>query len=172
MGEVAMGLLTDYFREPDRSAVMAAMGEDLFSPVGGVDGFDGVQLKGVDPAVLFGRLIAAILNADYAADVYNRTLLYPPPDTEPADREAYRRLPPNSPWLTGPWVTELSPMARDALASLDASRVHDVAAVWATSEEFFGDADLEWAVSAVAELRSLAQRAVDNGELLYNWMSL
>lgn len=167
-----MGVLTDYFRAPSRAAVIAALGDDLYSPLDGASGFDGLALKGIDDAVLLGQLIAAILEVEWTPDLSRSTVVYPPAETKPADREAFSDLPADSPWVTGPWVTELSAETRDVLASLDAERVPSVAATWAAAEEFGGSMPVDSAAETIVAFRELAARAADANELLYCWICL
>ena len=58
-----MGVLTDYFRAPGVAAVQEQMaqrdGGPLISEDSESSAFDGVELKGVDPAVTLGQSTAA-----------------------------------------------------------------------------------------------------------------
>jgi hypothetical protein len=165
-----MGVLTDYFRAVDGAAVEQAMGLDTTSPTDRDPGFDGVPLKGIDDVVLLGKLIAAITGVDWASNLTGSVPVYPSA-APPRDGE-WAELAEDSPWVTGPWVTELGESTRQALASLDPSAIPAVAAGWAAAEEFDGDLDPSAAQKIVAELQGLARRAEEAGERLYCWASL
>lgn len=160
-----MGVLTDYFRAPGRVNVLESVnGVQHWSYRDG--GFDGIELKAIDPRVLLGKLVAVIVGVDWSPDLVEDTPVYPsenPPDSEPRD---------DDPWATGPWITELSIGARQKLASVDTDRIAEVASVWAESEEFGGYMDAETAAVIIEEFRGLALRAEAADELLYCWICL
>ena len=78
----------------------------------------------------------------------------------------------DSPWVTGPWVTELGEGTRHALASLDPASIPAVAAEWAAAEEFEGELAPPAAEQIIGELQGLARRAEEAGERLYCWSCL
>jgi hypothetical protein len=164
-----MGVLTDYFRAPSRATVIAALGDDPYSPLDKPSGFDGLALKGIDDAVLLVRLVAAILDTEWSLDLADSTVIYPPAETKPSD---WTSLPADSPWATEPWVTELSAETRGVLASLEPERVPSVAAEWASAEEFHGTMPLDYAAETIVALKELATRAAAADELLYCWICL
>jgi hypothetical protein len=165
-----MGVLTDYFRAPDRAAVLALLEVDVSSPLRDT-AFDGVALKVIDPVVLLGKLVSAITGAEWSPSLTAAEPIYPPADTRP-DADGWHDLPEESLWATGPWVYELGERVRDALATLPSERLASVAAKWSGSEEFRGGLDQEVAEELVGELRALAERSVNAGERLYCWTSL
>jgi hypothetical protein len=167
----AMGVLTDYFRARDRAAVLAALQDDSSSPLYREAAFDGVALKGIDSVVLLGKLVSAIIGAEWGPELTAAEPIYPPADTKP-DNDGWRDLPEDSPWTTGPWVEELGDHVRDALATLPSDRLASVAAEWSGSEEFWGGLNQEAAEEVIVELRALAERSANAGERLYCWTSL
>lgn len=118
-----MGVLTDYFRAADRAAVELLMRADTISPVGREPGCDGIMLKHIDDTVVLGKLVAAITGAPWAVNLTGSVTVFPPADTRPVDHDGWVNLPEDSPWATGPWVTEISDQTRDVLASLDPDRI-------------------------------------------------
>src|SRR5690349_9214251 len=97
--------LFDYFRAPDAAAVRRVLdADDGSTPVG--TAFDGVEVKGVDPTVVLGKMIAAIRQVPWSPDLVDDRLVWPAGGEEDPDFE-------------GPWVTELDTSVRDALAQAD-----------------------------------------------------
>jgi hypothetical protein len=103
-----VGVLTDYFRAPDAAAVEHVMREDTVSPVDRDPGYDGVTLKGVDDVVLLGKLVTAITGTEWAPGLTGSVPIYPPADTRPDGAGGWAELPADSPWVTGPWVSEIA----------------------------------------------------------------
>jgi hypothetical protein len=166
-----MSVLFDYFRAPDAKTASRVMdssaGPRLASPA-----FDGVETKLVEPIVVLGQLVGFIREVPWEVDIVATTMIWPPPETEPKTNEAYNKLPENSPWKTGPWLQELGPQVRDALASVDDGRLTSLAAQWAIIEEFDRDLDVEILRSLIQDLVNLARRARDHGDRLYCWTCL
>ncbi|MFF4379120.1 hypothetical protein [Kitasatospora sp. NPDC001547] len=174
-----MGVLTDYFRAPDAATVVRALelGEGVLPPFDGPSGgssdeasegaIDGVQAKGVDPDVMLGQLVAAVLGEPWRAGLVSETAVWPttpqPGPSGPWDGD--------DPWATGPWVTELGAAARDALAAVPDERVPEAVARWAEAEEWYG-ADPSDLLPLAEELIALARRARAAGERLYCWICL
>ncbi|MFC8392709.1 hypothetical protein [Streptomyces sp. CB02400] len=75
-----MGVLTDCFRAPDAAAVVQSLEEtDGGSPLFAEPPLlDGVDAKGVDPAVVLGRPIAVILRTEWRVDLVEQTTVRPP----------------------------------------------------------------------------------------------
>lgn len=167
-----MGVLTDYFRAPDAAAVEHVMREDTVSPIDRDPGYDGVALKGVDDVVLLGKLVTAITGTEWAPGLTGSVPIYPPADTRPDGAGGWAELPADSPWVTGPWVSEIADHTRHVLASMDLERIASVAAYWARADEFGGSLDQETAEQMIGDLRALAQRATQAYEHLYCWKSL
>jgi hypothetical protein len=94
-------LLHDYFRAPSAEAVRARMDGDDGSPLAG---FDGEDLKNLDPALLLPRLAGPAAEHGAGTD-----LIWPEDPTE---------------W-DGPWVVAVDDRTRDALAGITADQVAD-----------------------------------------------
>jgi hypothetical protein len=158
-----MGVICDYFRAADAEyAVLAVASGPLSS------GFDTVEAKGIDPAVMLGQLVAFIRGTQSSPD----TVVWPPPKMKPTGKDAYDQLLQNSPWRTGPWLFELSVETRDALALVDDARLPELAGQWATIEEFSRSVNGDSLMPLLKELVGLARRAQKNSEPLYCWCSL
>jgi hypothetical protein len=162
-----MGVLIDYFRAPDAASVVAELQEaDGGSPVIGADAaFDGVEAKGIEPALILAELIAAIEGTECRTDLVRETPIWPttpPPGPEgPEDAD--------DPWSTGPWVVELPATGRDALAGVSDAAVPAVVARWVELEELNGASAADMRPVA-EELIALARRARAAGEQLYCWI--
>ena len=153
-----MGLLYDYFRAPGVAEVRSHMdADDAFSPVPEV--FDGIDLKGIDPTVVLGRLVGLVTDRGWAPDLGQDRLVWPEGGEQDLEHE-------------GPWVTVLDDRVRDVLAGVAAERVPDLAGRWAATEEFGRPGDAEFLRDVVSDLAALAMRARERGESLYCWMSL
>ena len=74
----------------------------------------------------------------------------------------------------GPWVFPIRREVRDALASLDGSRIREVARQWGEDEEMSASSpeDFEAITALVGELKELASTATQAGRDLYLWASL
>ncbi|SCF56936.1 hypothetical protein [Streptomyces sp. Ncost-T10-10d] len=165
-----MGVLTDYFRAADSASVVRVLeqtdgGSPLFAEPAV---FDGVEAKGVDPSVVLAQLIAAIHQIEWRADLLKETTVWP---SSPAPVGPISPADEDDPWVTGPWVSELHPPARDTLAGVRDGEVPAIVARWVRAEELRG-ARVEDMQPLAEELILLARRAQDAGELLYCWMSL
>jgi hypothetical protein len=163
-----MGVLTDYFRAADAESVVQAMERTDGGPLVGVrdPAFDGVEAKGVDPAVVLGKLIAAIKQVPWSVHLCEETTVWPvsePPGPEgPED---------DDPWADGPWVSELDDAVRDVLAGVRDADVPKLVAEWVRAEELYG-ARADVIEPLAEELIQLARRARDAGERLYCWICL
>lgn len=164
-----MSVLTDYFRAADTASVVQALEQtEGMSPLcAEPPAFDGVQAKRVDPAVVLGQLIAAVQQAEWRVDLVEETTVWP---TSPAPG-AEGPESDDDPWVTGPWVSRLGPLVRDALAGVRDSEIPAVAARWVRAEEL-REARAEDMRPLVESLVLLARRAHDSGDQLYCWMSL
>jgi len=144
--------LYEYFRAPDADSVRQAMDSaDGNSPVGRV--FDGIEAKGVDPAVVLGMLSAAIRQQPWSPDLVDDTLVWS------VDVED-----------DGPAVYQLDTATRDTLA--DADDLPRVAEEWSRIEEFEGRVDPADALVFIEAMAGLARRARDAGEGLFCWLAL
>ncbi|CCH30817.1 hypothetical protein ABZ816_00950 [Actinosynnema sp. NPDC047251] len=139
-----MGVLTDYFRAADAAAVVRALGEH--------GAFDGVELKGIDPVVCFGQLVALVRGARWDPGTAGSRVVWP---ADPSTAES--------------WVFELGTAARDALAAVPDEDVPAVSVRWAATDELAGAEGLE---EVVVDLVGLARRARDAGERLYCWCTV
>jgi hypothetical protein len=165
-----MGVICDYFRAADGREAARVM-ERLGGPLGPAPAFDGVETKGIDPAVILGQLVAFIRRVPWEVDLVPTTMVWPSPETKPPSEEAYNRLPESSPWKTGPWLEELSPRVRDTLATVEDARFSELAAQWAGVEELY-DADERDLLVLIKDLVGLARRARDAGDKVYCWSCL
>lgn len=164
-----MGVLTDYFRAADGASVVQALERTDGGPLVGVEHstFDGVEAKGVDPHVVLGKLIAAIKQVPWRADLAADETVWPTtPPPGPAGPEDE-----DDPWATGPWVTELNAAVRDTLAGVHDADVSKLVAEWIQAEELHG-AHVEDMQPLAEELIQLARRARDADEQIYCWMCL
>jgi hypothetical protein len=148
-----------YFRAPDAATVAASL-----EPDGDLDGFEGTEGSGIDPAVVLGRLVAAINEVRWSVDLVGDRPIWPDPGPDGPD-EFY------DPLAEGPMVCELNVGARDALASLTDERLPDVVAQWARSEELAG-VNADDLMQVTVNLRELSRRAKAADEMLYCWVCL
>lgn len=172
-----MGVLFDYFRASDPVAAASVMELPAGPLVPGDEGqppFDGVDAKGIDPAVVLGQLVAIARGVPWSTETVTSRSVRPPPDTAPVSVEQAAELSEDSPWFTGPWVEELDDLTRDTLADISDSRYGEIAARWAQIEGFAHYSDIiEDSLSPlVADLSGLARRARDAGHRLYCWSCL
>lgn len=172
-----MGVLCDYFRAPDAATavrVMDVLGGPLAVDDAGQPACDGVDAKGVDPAVAFGQLVALIRGVPWTPDTIGSELLWPAAAPIPTRVEEMGALPSESPWVTGPWLVELDERTRDTLAGLEDDRHPQIAAQWARIEEFepYCSNDAGHLLTLVTELTALARRARTADDRLYCWTCL
>ncbi|MCW3839787.1 hypothetical protein ONA70_06715 [Micromonospora yasonensis] len=145
-----MGILTDYFPatpEQARAAAEHGPGDDL----------DPVRAKFVEPSVLGGALWEAVRHGALDAST----------ETRYADDE---RVDDNDD--EGPYLLRLKPDFVADLAALPDDRIGQVAVVWATAEEWWGGADVEFLTELVEELRRVARAALADGMDAYCWICL
>jgi hypothetical protein len=166
-----VGVLFDYFRAPDAKTAARAM-QLPAGPLLPEPAFDGVEAKGIDPAVALGKLVALIRGVPWDVDLVRLVLVWPPPETQPASEEEYDALPEDSPWKGGPMLEELNRDVCDTLATVDDARLAALAAQWAQIEEFHNTMSADDALSLIKDLVGLARRARDAGDRLYCWSSL
>ena len=167
-GEVGgfVGLLVDYFRAPDAAAAAAVDDPEWAGPLfprGFAEPFDRVEAKGIDPSVALGKLVGLVQGVPWSLDLVEETLVRPTAEEAEAD-------PPESA------VIQLGDGVRDVLASVTAERVPDLAARWATIEEFSGSSsgqgDADYLAEVLSGLAALSRRAQAAGEHLYCWWSV
>lgn len=164
-----MGVLSDYFRAADAASVVRVLKEtDGGSPLyAEPPAFDGVEAKGVDPAVVLAQLIAAVQQTEWRVDLVEETTVWPTSPAPGPDGPGAE----DDPWVTGPWVSELGPRTRDTLAAVRDFDVPAVVGRWVRAEELRG-ARVEDVRPVAEELVLLAGRAREAGDRLYCWMSL
>ncbi|MEU8397958.1 hypothetical protein AB0C28_22415 [Nonomuraea sp. NPDC048892] len=162
-----MGIFYEYFRaanrqvaveKPDHSRVVA-------KPLPGFPAFDAVESKWFNPCDSLSKLIALIRNVPYSMDLVPTVELYPPPENAPKTDQELAALPEDSPYLVGPGIEELPVDVRDSLADVTDAELVELGERWAAEE----GGDPESYSALVAELRDLARRARDEGQLLYCW---
>ncbi|GAA4470610.1 hypothetical protein [Phytohabitans houttuyneae] len=155
-----MGVLCDYFRAADDTAVAKLMEATDGGPVivhGDASAADGVDAKGIEPNVTLGKLVALILDVEWDTDISGGDLVWPPGDPG-----------------AGPWVQAIHTSARDALAGVDDARLPELAERWAAIEELAIDdpEGIDILRDGMTRLVALARRARAAGDQLYCWISL
>ncbi|MDN3355628.1 hypothetical protein [Actinomadura sp. DC4] len=133
---------------------------------------DAIDAKGIDPDVILGQLLGFILDVPWSVDLVDGVNVWPPQETAPASVEEFERLPEDSPWQTGPWLSELKASVRDALADVDESALPAIAERWTRIEEFSGHMDVVHARELIDDFVALARRARQAGDRLYCWCCL
>ncbi|GAA1813237.1 hypothetical protein GCM10009682_38020 [Luedemannella flava] len=154
-----MGVLYDYFRASDDATVvdlLAANGDWYGATHADGSAVDVVEAKSLDPDVVVGKVVAHIRDVPWSPGTMGTGLV------EPAEDE-------------GPWVVRIADEARDTLADLPDDRFRELAAWWATIEEFarwsrLDDEDVEMLREKLAELVGLARRARAADDRLYCWI--
>lgn len=170
-----MGVLYDYFRAPDQKTALMLLDEGGGVPAGPTTvhaDVDALDAKGIDPHVVFGQLIAFLLDVPWSVDLIETVFVWPSGETEPVSSEDHGRPPADSPWHTGPWLEEFSDRIRDALADVDDGALPEIAERWARIEEFDGYMDAVGARDVIDGFVALARRARQAGDRLYCWCSL
>ncbi|TCC00185.1 hypothetical protein E0H26_00295 [Micromonospora zingiberis] len=153
-----MGVLYDYFRAVDDATAVQLMADLDGGPVVTVDGrpgIDAIDLKGIDPAVTLGQLVALARGVPWQDDLVGERLLWN------AGEE-------------GPWLTSLDDTTRDTLASITPAQLPELSAGWGRTEELAWDGPLpaDQMQPVVEAVAALARRARDAGESLYCWCCL
>jgi hypothetical protein len=143
-----MGVICDYFAAPSDD-LAASVIED-----GPTDRFPTVEAKGIDPAVLMGRLQGLLSHRRFrlrrAADPMGDPL-------GSRDDGAPVVVPMSEAWLT-------------TLASASDSAAGPAATEWAKAEEFGGSVDGSDLEPLVADLIALAREARARGDRAYCWI--
>ncbi|GAA1034395.1 hypothetical protein GCM10009557_38970 [Virgisporangium ochraceum] len=145
-----MGYFCDYFRAPDTAAALeaAALTARGTSPA------DAIEAKGLDPAVIFGQLVAFVRGVEWTPDIPDLDFVSSDGDGTPGT------------------TVRIDDVSRDALADLDPARVGEVAGLWAGIEELDGDLEPDELAPLVVEFSALARRARTAGDHLYCWISI
>jgi hypothetical protein len=166
-----VGVLFDYFRasSPDEARNLALLpGGPLGSGPRLSTGADGVSAKGMDPVVVMGRLLALILDVEWSTRLVRPVDVWPPgPRPQRGDH-----IPDDSPWATGPWVSDLGREFRDGFADVDDFNLPWISDKWWPIEELPGVGDAMWALNTAEEFVALARRAQDSYQSIYCWACL
>ncbi|MCC5473863.1 hypothetical protein [Streptomyces barringtoniae] len=164
-----MGVLFDYFAAADRpTAVDWAIGPggDWTAEGQSLDeaGADWIDMKGIDPHVALGQLVAFTEGRPYDVHGTGPELLWPDQREWLPERPAAPGA--ESPWESGLHLTELPDAWRDRLASIEDEHVPMLALQWYDIEEF-DFADFPACEDCIRTFAGLARRARDAGAHLY-----
>jgi hypothetical protein len=153
-----MGVLYDYFRSASDAAAVSSIDELDGGPVATANGdaVDAVDLKGVDPAVILGRLVGLASGVPWKVNLVATELLWS------RDEEQ------------GPWLISIGDAARDTLASISSTHLLDLSMQWGQTDELAWNGPLpeDQMMPAIGQIAGLARRARDAGHHLYCWCSL
>ncbi|MFD7641530.1 hypothetical protein ACFV4P_12835 [Kitasatospora sp. NPDC059795] len=148
-----MGVLFGYFAAADDDDALGAIVRDDDEPFGA--GYDGTEVKGIDPIVTLGpaeELLTGRSDAELRADRRRGALVGMIEDGEVV-------------------VLALSDVFRDALARRGDEALREVAERWAAAEEaFHGPADPDELARFLGELAAIAVRSTARGAHLYCWV--
>ncbi len=114
-----MGVLYDYFRAASDAAAVSLMDESGGGPAAAGDGaaMDALDLKGVEPAVTLGKLVALVRGVSWDVNLVSMELLWSGAEE-------------------GPWLMSIDDAVRDTLASIAASaQLLELSAQWGRTEE-------------------------------------
>jgi hypothetical protein len=153
-----MGTLCDYFRAASDAAAVNLMDEFGGGPVAAGDGagIDAIDLKGIEPAVTLGRLVALVRGVSWDVNVVNTELLWSGAEE-------------------GPWLMSIDDAVRDTLASVATStQLLELSAQWGRTEELAWNGPLtdDAMLPVIDQIAGLARRARDAGDHMYCWCSL
>jgi hypothetical protein len=152
-----VGVLYDYFRAVDVATAIAIVAKGGPASRGREhQGIDVVEAKGVDDAVILGKLIALARGAEWDLKTSDSALVWTEDEAE------------------GPWLTALADSTRDTLGSIQDDQLDELAAGWSQIEEFtrFSPVSADELRPGVVDFVGLARRALDAGDHLYCWMCL
>ncbi len=153
-----MGVLYDYFRAASDAAAVSLMDESGGGPAAAGDGaaMDALDLKGVEPAVTLGKLVALVRGVSWDVNLVSMELLWSGAEE-------------------GPWLMSIDDAVRDTLASIAASaQLLELSAQWGRTEELAWNGPLpdEQMLPVIEQIAGLARRACDAGDHMYCWCSL
>ncbi|WP_433717781.1 hypothetical protein ACQP2Y_26750 [Actinoplanes sp. CA-051413] len=153
-----MGVLCDYFRAADDAAAISLMEQTDGGPVAvaGESRLDAIDLKGIEPHVILGQLVALAADVPWQPRLVGTELLWSGGDE-------------------GPWMMSIEDTTRDTLAAIvPGARTSELSAQWGRIEELASPGPLppEQLVPVIEEIAGLARRARDAGEHLYCWCCL
>ncbi|KDN81944.1 hypothetical protein [Kitasatospora cheerisanensis] len=165
-----LDLQTDYFRAADAAAVQKVMAAKDGKPA---EAFESVRAKRIDPTTVLRRLVAAVETKEFEAGGAPDHSVWPTgpqPWPTAGDEGEVTAVDQEDPWMTGPWVVELSDETRDTLALIDRKRLPELAARWVRAEELrpLPTAEL---VQLIHRLGVLARRAKKADQHLYCCLS-
>jgi hypothetical protein len=159
-----VGMLYDYFRCADTSAVIELMQRTDGGPVavGGLEQVvDAVDAKGINPDLALAQLIGLVIDAPPVVGLVKTTLVWPAGVEDDPDYE-------------GPWVEAIDDGTRDVLAAVPDPRIPELAARWGRTEELpeYEELAPDTLASVLTDLVALARRARAAHEHVYCWESL
>jgi hypothetical protein len=151
-----VGVLYDYFRAADDDAAVKLMDDLPGGPVAAAaDGLvDAVDMKGIEPTVTLGRLVAHIQGIEWQAGLVGLEELWGDEDS--------------------PFVMSVDDATRDCLASVSDAQMPGLAAWWGGIEELarWGPVPAGQMLPFLTGIVGLARRARAAGEHLYCWCCL
>jgi hypothetical protein len=151
-----VALLCDYFAAPsdEAAAVTIDWPGGPAQPPPGSGAFQAVvQLAGIEPVVILGRLEGQLTGRAFT------DILQDSGHGPVAIRDGGERL-----------VIPIGSRLEIALSELEPERLIHVASTWATIEEFGGNADPAFLVDVLSRLRSLSDQALETAQHVYCWM--
>lgn len=152
-----MGVLYDYFRAADDAAAINLMESIGDGPASQADDLvDAIDLKGIEPTVHLGKLVALAGGIPWQVDLVDTELLWS--GTE-----------------EGPWLVSIKDAVRDALAEIaTGGELLELSAQWGRTEELARPGPLppEQMLPVIEEVAGLARRAREADEHIYCWCSL
>lgn len=152
-----MGVLCDYFRAADDAAAIGVMEQTDGGPaaVAGGGPVDAIDLKGIEPHVILGQLVALAAGVPWSAGLVGTELIWSGGDE-------------------GPWLMSIQDTVRDTLAAVTTAQMPELSAQWGRIEELASPGPLPpgQLVPVIEEIAGLARRARDTGQHLYCWCSL
>ncbi|MFI7617303.1 hypothetical protein ACIBP6_39380 [Nonomuraea terrae] len=152
-----MGVLYDYFSaatDEEAAAVVDWVGGPAFPPPG-AEQKDNIDLNGIDPSVMLGKLEALLVGQSY---------------DEIAERQGVSAVRFEESGEKG--VVTIADEFTAVLAAATDERLIAVAGPWSEIEEFHGLADPSLLHQPLHDLRDLAARTRRRGHRLYCWMSI
>ncbi|KUN04819.1 hypothetical protein AQI95_18190 [Streptomyces yokosukanensis] len=164
-----MGVLYDYFHAADRTTAVdwaIGPGGDWLAERPSLDevGADWVDMKGLDPHVVLGQLVAFTEGRPYDVRAAGPELVWPDLQAWPYERRAAPGE--ESPWDSGLHLVELPDAWRDRLAAIEGEHVPMLALQWYDIEEV-DFADFHACEDHVRAFAGLARRARAAGTRLY-----
>lgn len=155
-----MGVRYEYFRAPDRATALAliASGVSLFEATASVRDADAVELTGIDPVVMLGKLVGLLSGVTYEELVLSGIPTEHIPAPVPLTVEDAETT-----------LVEVDVLVRDTLVNATEGALTEAAPIWANTSEFGRDTwnDADAVRPAMDDLVGLARRARSDGQLIY-----